>query len=289
MADGETAVAGSEAARRPAWARAPGSILLVLPAYNEEENLGTLLEQVDQAMIDGNAAYEVIVVDDGSKDRTGQIAKDYAAVMPLHYHLHVKNQGLGVTIRDGLKIAAQRAGERDVIVAMDADNSHNPAAIHNMVRLVREGNDVVICSRYRTGSCIRGVPLHRQLLSVGARLLFQVAFPVAGVRDYTCGYRAYRATLLQEAYRRYGDQFVSVAGFQCMVDILLKLRAMGAIFCEVPMVLRYDLKGGVSKMNVARTVMLTLKLLIERRFSSAWTKPVVKTGDHDHRPLTRAA
>lgn len=255
------------------WSRTPGRVLLVLPAYNEEENLGELLRQVDQTMADGGCEYEVIVVDDGSADRTGEIANEYANWMPLHYVRHTVNQGLGVTIRDGLEIAARRAGERDVIVAMDADNSHNPASIHDMVRRVHEGNDVVIASRYRTGSAIRGVPFHRQLLSIGARLLFQAAFPVPGVRDYTCGYRAYRSDLLKEAFDQFGSEFVSVAGFQCMVDILLKLRAKDAIFTEVPLILRYDLKGGVSKMRVARTVFATLKLLVQRRFSSAWAAP----------------
>lgn len=260
------------------WERLPSKILVVLPAYNEEENLGDLLRRIDQTMYERGQDYEVIVVDDGSKDRTGAIAAEYAAYMPVRYHLHTVNQGLGATIRDGLKIAVERARERDIIVAMDADNSHDPGLIHSMVRRIHEGNDVVIASRYQRGSYIRGVPFHRQLLSLGARVLFQLAFPVSGVRDYTCGYRAYRPDVLREAYRHFGSEFVSEAGFQCMVDILLKLRAKDAIFCEEPMVLRYDLKGGVSKMRVAKTIFATLTLLMQRRLSRTWSQPTV-TGE----------
>ena len=271
------------------WERQPARILVVLPAYNEEENLGDLLRRIDQAMYEGGQDYEVIVVDDGSQDRTGAIAQEYAAYMPVHYHLHTVNQGLGATIRDGLEIAARRARERDVIVAMDADNSHDPGLIHGMVQRIHEGNDVAIASRYQRGSYIRGVPFHRQLLSLGARMLFQLAFPVSGVRDYTCGYRAYRPDVLHAAYRHFGSDFVSETGFQCMVDILLKLRAQGAIFCEEPMVLRYDLKGGASKMKVVKTIFATLRLLMQRRLSRAWTQPTVTGGQEDESSVAKAA
>jgi dolichol-phosphate mannosyltransferase len=148
---------------------------------------------------------------------------------------------------------------------MDADNTHTPGLIRNMIRVVREGADVVIASRYQSGSYIRGVPLHRKLLSLGARAMFQIFFPIPGIRDYTCGYRAYRASVLKEAFRRYGDDFVNQEGFQCMVDILLKLRRMDLIFREVPLILRYDLKEGASKMKVARTIGRTLGLIAQRR------------------------
>jgi len=150
---------------------------------------------------------------------------------------------------------------------MDADNTHTPGLIGSMVRLIEEGSDVVIASRYQPGAQVWGVPFHRRRLSDGARLLFRLVFPIRGVRDYTCGYRAYRASLLKRAFDTLGDQFVSEQGFQCMVDILLKLRRMNAVFREVPMILRYDLKGGVSKMRVGRTIFRTLGLMLRRRFA----------------------
>ncbi|HVT90995.1 MAG TPA: glycosyltransferase family 2 protein [Tepidisphaeraceae bacterium] len=250
----------------PPWRKPPFKVVVVLPAYNEEENLGELLERIDQVMTDAGQRYEVLVVDDGSKDRTFEIAEQHGRQMPVKVHKHVVNQGLGGTIRDCLTLGAQMCEDRDIVVSMDADNTHTPALIPSMVQMVLEGNDVVIASRYQPGSYIRGVPWHREMLSIGARWLFQIAFPVHGVRDYTCGFRAYRVPILKQAIAKYGDQFVSEAGFQCMVDILLKMRTMNAIFREAPMVLRYDLKGGVSKMNVARTVWRTLTLLLRRRF-----------------------
>lgn len=250
---------------QPPWRSAPGKVLVVLPAFNEEENLGQLLVQTDEALHEAGLDYEVIVVDDGSKDGTLAVAETHARHMPIRIERHVVNQGLGATVRDGLRAAARRAGPRDIVFVMDGDNTHPPGLIPTMVRVIREGTDVVIASRYQPGAHVRGVPFHRRLLSSGASLLFRLVFPIQGVKDYTCGYRAYRASLLQAAYEKYGDQFVNQEGFQCMVDILLKLRKMGAIFREVPLVLRYDLKGGASKMKLFRTIRRTLGLMVRTR------------------------
>lgn len=264
--DSPAVAARGRAARDiPPWRTARSAVYVVLPAYNEEESLGPLLERIDAAMHEDGFAYTVLVVDDGSRDRTLDVARRYADLLPIRVVRHEVNQGLGATIRDGLRAASTLCSPHDIVVAMDADNTHTPGLIRSMVRLIREGNDVVIASRYQPGSYIRGVPFHRNLLSLGARLLFKVVFPIRGVRDYTCGYRAYRGTVLGAAFDRYGDDFINEEGFQCMVDILLKLRRMDVIFREVPLILRYDLKGGASKMKVVRTIVRTLSLMVRRR------------------------
>jgi len=240
-------------------------VWVVLPAYNEEENLSPLLNKIDESMQEDGFVYEVVLVDDGSHDQTLSVAAKYLDQMSLRIERHTKNMGLGATIRDGLKLAADNCGENDIIVAMDCDNTHTPGLIRRMVRLIREGNDVVIASRFQKGALVRGVPLNRQILSVGMSVLYRMILPIRGVRDYSCGYRAYRGGVLREAFRKYGDKFVSQNGFECMVDILLKLRKMDVIFTEVPLILRYDYKIGKSKMNVVPTVMRTFALLFRRR------------------------
>lgn len=243
----------------------PSKVFLALPAYNEEQALPELLERIGEAFADSDLPYEVVVVDDGSSDDTAKIASQMSFQMPIHLVQHQQNQGLGVTLRDGLREAVDRAGERDIIVTMDADNTHPPGLIDRMVRMIHEGCDVVIASRFEPGGRVVGVPVERHVLSIGARVLFTILFPTRGVRDYTSGYRAYRASVIQQAFARYGDDFVSETGFSCMADVLLKLRKQGALFGEAPLRLRYDLKGGESKMRVFHTVWLTLKLLGRHR------------------------
>ena len=248
--------------------RTPRTVYIVLPAYNEEANMPRLLDSLRDAMDDSGARYQVIVVDDGSRDRTGTIVEEFAGQMPVQLIRHHVNQGLGATIRDGLLAAVARAGDRDVIITMDADDTHTPGLIVRMTRMISEGYDVVIASRYQPGSRVYGVPFLRRVMSDLASLLMRVVFPTRGVRDFTCGYRAYRASSLRAALSRYGDEFVNQEGFQCMVDILLKLRSLDLVFGEVPLLLRYDRKAGESKMKVWRTARQTLRLLFERRFRS---------------------
>lgn len=240
-------------ARRP-------KVVVVMPAYNAERTLHMTYAALPREKVD-----LVIVVDDGSRDRTFEVLESYASTLPLTVARHEQNQGLGATIRDGLVLAASQAQDSDVIVTMDADATHTPGLIERMVQMIHEGHHVVIASRYQRGSRTYGVPMLRRVMSYGASWLFRGLFPIPGVRDYTCGYRAYRASILKLAIATYGEAFVNLSGFQAMVDILLKLRRLPAVFGEAPMILRYDLKGGASKMRVGRTAIQTLKLIARRR------------------------
>lgn len=242
-------------------------VVLALPAYNEERGLPQVLESFRRAV--GEAGYEIgaVVVDDGSADGTPGVIGEWSARLPLRTMRHSANRGLGETIRDALRLAAETAAPDDIVVTMDADNTHPPELILQMIPRIRAGYDVVIASRYRRGAGVVGLSGFRHLMSYGARVLYQILFPIRGVRDYTCGFRAYRAGILAEAFKRYGDGLVTERSFASMAEILLKLARMGARMCETPMVLRYDLKGGASKMNVPRTVLKTLALMARLRFS----------------------
>jgi dolichol-phosphate mannosyltransferase len=246
--------------------RKPRQVHVVLPAYNEARRIGKLLRRIDEDLREAGIAYRVLVLDDGSTDDTAAIVSHCARDMPVVLERHDKNQGLGAAIRDGLSLAAAGAADRDVIVTMDADDTHAPGLIVRMVRMVREGHDVVIASRYQPGARTIGVPWPRRLLSYGGSWLCRVLLPIPGVRDFTCGYRGYRAKVIKQALAEYGPRFVDQEGFQCMVDILFKLRNQRLVFGEVPLILRYDLKEGGTKMRVGATIVSTLGLLLRRRF-----------------------
>ncbi|MEE8238983.1 MAG: glycosyltransferase family 2 protein [Nitrososphaerales archaeon] len=238
---------------------------MVLPAYNEEDALPQLIDSLVEHLREEKREFEILVVNDGSEDRTWEVAEAYNGKAPIRLYNNETNRGLAETLRTGLLEALKLAAKDDIIITMDADNTHPAGLVIRMVRLIREGNDVVIASRYRKGSYVRGVPLSRRLLSYGASWLCRLLFPIRGVRDYTCGYRAYRVTALSQLISRYGEDFISEKGFASMVDILLRLREQELIFTEVPLILRYDLKPGRSKMNVSRTINETLNLLVRRR------------------------
>ena len=241
------------------------TVIVVLPAYDEEARIGVLLRRIAEAMGEARLAYHVIVVDDGSRDRTAAIAEEAARSLPVTLLRPARTLGLGATLRDGLQAAVARAGTQDIVVTMDADDTHSPALILRMVRMIAQGDDVVVASRYRRGSKTVGVPAGRRLLSYAGSWLLRLTFPISGIRDYTCGYRAYRADALHRAIERFGDSFVDQDGFQSTLDILLKLRRLPLRFGEVPFLLRYDMKAGATKMDVPRTVRKTVSLIVRRR------------------------
>ncbi len=240
-------------------------IIIVLPAYNEEEALGQLLPAIAEVLGEAGLAYQVLVVDDGSTDGTAQLVTEFQPQMPVQLLQHPTNQGLAAAIRTGLTSATQTAADGDIVVTMDADNTHGASLIPAMVPKIGAGADVVIASRFQPGSRVVGVPWSRRILSWAASLLFRLLLPLPGVRDYTCGYRAYRGEVLREAFARYGEDLISQQGFSCMVDLLLRIGTMPVVITEVPMILRYDLKPSASKMKVGATVLETLKLIVKRR------------------------
>jgi dolichol-phosphate mannosyltransferase len=227
-------------------------ITIVLPAYNEGQELPPLLKRLHESLSGGRLRHRILIVDDGSKDRTAQIAREAARTMPLQLVQHGTNQGLGRAIQTGLTEASKHQG---AIITMDADNSHDPKYIESMVeKLESDRLDVVIASRFVPGSQVKGVPLLRQFLSIGCFLSMKCTVPFRGVRDYSAGFRAYRASTLQRLVELHQNRLVEHAGFSCMLEVLLKLRAIGAKAGEVPYTLRYDQKIGASKLRLFRTL-----------------------------------
>ncbi len=255
---------------------APGfqehKVWIILPAFNEANGLAALLEKIRRQFESPALDYEVIVVDDASIDGTGEVASNASFHMPLRVCTHATNQGLAGALRSGFIEAVTCGRSGDVVITLDADNTQQPGTMSRLLQMINDGYDVVIASRYQPGSRVLGVPPGRRLMTWCARHLFRLILPIRGVRDYTCGYRAYRLDTLRRAMEVYGDSFISETGFSCMVDVLLKIRHLDVIFGEVPMVLRYDHKFGPSKMPVGRTATRTCRLLLQRRMER---KPVV--------------
>ena len=247
------------------------TIYVIFPAYNEEGVIRPTLLALVEAMGRG-ADYRAVLVDDGSTDRT--VAEAEAAVaqsggaLPLTVLRHGVNRGLGAGLRTGIYWCLDRAREDDVIVTLDADNTHPPAMIPRLVERVREGHDVAIASRYRAGAEVHGVPGHRRALSDLGRLVFQALYPIPGVRDYTCCFRAYRVPVLQRARRVYGEELCTARGFEAVMDLLLRLGPLGVRVSELGFVLDYGERVGQSKMKVLRTIRQTLALLARRRLES---------------------
>ena len=200
--------------------------------------------------------YDITVLDDGSSDRTVTVAQALAADYPLVLIRHPKNLGLGETMRDGLEAVAAKSAVDDLIVTMDCDDTHDPQYMGAAFEKVREGFDMVILSRYQQGGGEKGLSAVKSTLSRGAGLFLKVLFPIRGVKEYSCGYRVMKASALQKALKVFGKDFVRLPHMGCVVtpEILIKFRMLGLRIGEVPFVLRYDQKPGVSKNRPLKTI-----------------------------------
>lgn len=238
-------------------------IYITCAAYNEETDLPALLDEISRVM--KNLEYKVIITDDGSRDRTWEIIQEYSGKMPIIGVRHEVNKGLGPAIDSCFRKAIEVGGPDDVVVNMDADNSHNPAYIQRMVRSIEEGMDIVIASRFQPGSEVYGVPPLRLFLSWGARMLFRFTIRIKGVRDLTCGYRAYRLGVIEKGYKAFDGKLIEADGFACTDEILIKLSKVTGNIEEIPFTLRYDQKTGSSKINLPKTIISTIKVLWHNR------------------------
>lgn len=239
-------------------------ILVLLPAYNEEDSLPRLLPKIKTTLENFGEDYRILVCNDGSRDKTQEMLEDYAKTLPIEIIRHKINRGLGESSRDLFERASELTKPGDVIVRLDCDDTHEPEFIPSIVAKVREGYDVVIASRFAPGGGQLGVNAYRAFISRGANLFMKVFFPIKGLREYSCGFRGYNAAKIQEAIGFFGNNFIQLKGlgFTCTLEKLVKLKLIGARFGEVPFVLRYDQKQSASKMVSSITTLGYLVMTI---------------------------
>jgi dolichol-phosphate mannosyltransferase len=240
-------------------------IYFLLPAYNEESGMDELLVRISAVKFPDENAH-IVVVDDGSTDSTPGILNRWTEKIGLTVLTHKPNQGLGRAMRTGLAHLADTVNESDAVIAMDSDNTHDPLLAPRMrKKQLENGFDVVIASRYAVDENEPGrevgLAWHRKILSRGASIILSTSFNVIGAKDYTCGFRLYSGSILKKATKIYGDDLVTEKNFVCMAEILVKLNRIGAKISEVPLTLRYDLKGGASKLRVLKTILRYFNLI----------------------------
>ena len=147
---------------------------------------------------------------------------------------------------------------------MDGDNTHDPKYIIDMVDKIQDGYDVVIASRYTKNSINSDIPYRRKILSNISSYIFRILFRIKNVKEYTCGYRAYRVSIIQKALKKFGNNFIQIKGlgFSCTLEKILKLKLINAKFSEIGFKLNYSRKIEKSKMIFSITILGYLILII---------------------------
>ena len=225
--------------------------LVIVPTYLEAENITEFLQRLRAAV----PQCDILVVDDNSPDGTAKLAEAVGAELGQIDVLHrPAKQGLGVAYRAGMAEALQRGYE--VILQMDADLSHDPAAVPSLLQAVDDGADMVIGSRYIPGGSIPHWPWHRRALSKygNAYTGFQLR---TGVSDATSGFRAYRS----DALRAIDPSTTRATGYGIQIELAYRMSKWGGKIAEVPISFT-DRTRGTSKMS--------LKIIAEEMLLVSW-------------------
>jgi dolichol-phosphate mannosyltransferase len=213
----------------------------------------------------------VVIVDDGSADGTGAVARASAGELSLEVVRHDTNRGVGAVFRTGFRRALELAGPGDVIITKEADNTSDLSILPTLVARIDAGDDVALASCFAPGGGVTGSSIDRHILSFGANALLRTFFPIPAVHTYSSFYRAYKADMLRRAFHAYGDGLIEVAGFACMVEMLVKLSRLPITITEVPMTLHCGARQGASKMRRLRTIREYLRLIAVQALRSPGT------------------
>jgi dolichol-phosphate mannosyltransferase len=217
---------------------APAPTLIVLPTYNERDNIETVLRRVRFVV----PAAHVLVVDDGSPDGTAELAEQVAhELRGISVLRRAAPTGLGNAYRAGFRWGLARGYE--VLVEMDADLSHDPLVLPELLHTVAAGADLAIGSRYVAGGGTKDWPWARRMISRNGCRYAQTMLGLPA-RDATSGFRAYRA----DALRALDLDQVQASGYGFQVEMTYRVARNGGRVAEVPIEFR-DRVAGTSKMS----------------------------------------
>jgi dolichol-phosphate mannosyltransferase len=241
--------------------------VIVLPTYNERENVDPFLRAVRRVALADGDQLDVLIVDDSSPDGTAEVARRTAAEVdhaPDHNAgstavlVRPGKAGLGSAYREGFGrvLDTTEHPAYDVVISMDADLSHDPAVIPTMLGLLAEGADAVVGSRYVRGGGTTDWPVRRQLLSKWGNAYTRAVLGL-DTRDCTSGFRAYRS----DALRAVDPTSTGAEGYAFLTELVRRLTQAGYKVVETPIVFR-DRTAGRSKMSgriIAESMLLVTR------------------------------
>ena len=218
---------------------------IIIPTYNEEENIGKMIDALEVMLTSNNIHGQILVVDDSSKDKTIPIVREkkekYAN---LDLIIRESDHGLSQSVVEGFS-----AADSDIFLVIDADFSHPTELIPRMYGLLTEGNDLVIGSRYTKGGGIEDWPIKRRVISKGATFMGKMLFP--GITDPVSGFFGIHRHVVDNAP-------LTPRGYKILLEVLGKGRWNKAV--EVPFTFT-DREVGESKLKLTTIIQYLLQVM----------------------------
>lgn len=251
---------------------------MLVPVYNEAPNIPALCGAFRQLRgeLGDRYALSFLLVDDGSSDGTAQVARAEAGGLDLEVLAHERNRGPGAAFATGFSHLGARIAPGDWVITMEGDNTSRHELIRQMLeRASREGFDAVFASPYMYGGGFTQTSFVRKLLSSGANLIVKDLLDIQGILTVSSFFRVYRAAALQRLQRAFGPGIVERAGFESMVEMVMKMAMLGITISEVAMLLDSSRRKGKSKMKILRTIRGYLALW---RYKQGWLEKARAAG-----------
>jgi len=221
--------------------KSPSTVGVILPTYREAENIANLIEDIENLELN----ISILVIDDSSPDRTAEVVKNlqkkYGNILLC---IRPKKSGLGTAITDGFKIFLGSQFPPRFIVTMDADYSHNPKEVPQLLSNMQNGCGIVIGSRYCRGGKIAGWPFTRKIVSRAANGIARFLMGLK-LRDCTSGFRCYSTPFLKVAIGSLRSQ-----NYEIQIETVRQALSRGFSVREVPIVF-VNRKRGKSKLTLA--------------------------------------
>ncbi len=223
-------------------------VAIVIPTYNEKENITKLIGNVRRAVSDKDVSLQFVIVDDNSPDGTADIVNELAIREPNIKLLSRSGKlGLGSAYLHGFNwiLNNRNTDLTDIVIQMDADLSHPPELIEKMIKpLSNDEADVIVASRYSGGGSSENWPLHRKLISKVANLLSTSLLGIK-VKDMTSGYRAFKLNVIRQLL----SVQLSGKGYEYQIESLYAASKMGNKIKEIPFLFSNRI-GGKSKLTI---------------------------------------
>ncbi len=242
-------------------------IKIIFCALDEAQNLKKLLVNLSHEMQISHPDFEIIACLDGSKDDSFELLSAFAKFHPVKI-LPLKNErGLGLAFKRLFLDVIENSADDDLIISLDADNTHNPEQISEMIEHFQENNlDLLVASRFCSKSTMNDFPLRRKLISKSSSIMLQNLFSVRKIsgeklQDFTSGYRVYKAEKLKKLFAQQQNQFITEPEFTYTCELLIKLARINCRTDEIAISYDYGKKIGASKLRLMRNFWRLIILL----------------------------
>ncbi len=232
------------------------TLFIVVPVFNEELNIETLLEAFRglNAQFNGCYSLQFILVDDGSSDDTVRLSKRRADDLPLVVLEHGCNYGPGAAFATAFDHLAELVTPSDWVITMEGDNTSRAELVNQMLVRAKEGFDVILASPYMYGGGFTQTSLLRKFLSSGANLVVKDLLGIEGILTVSSFFRLYKGEAILRLQSVFGSGIVERTGFESMVEMVMKMAMLKLSISEVAMRLDSSMRKGKSKMKILRTI-----------------------------------